>query len=242
MSRAHSAMFGIHRSAQSSFLTRSALLGIGLALASCGEPGHAPAVRRSTAWRAARAAGATDCRLLRHHRSSHDVGAPTRSAALVVRADARNGRTSGGLSDALSDIDRAIALDGKNARAWRLRGDLMREGRRRSQSCDVRSQQGDRARSARTRTPTSRVRRLTNQRRVRSRHRRLRPGDQAEAGFTPRPGPTAARPSICAATIRRRSPISARHCGSSRIARAATRNRGAAYNKLGQLGQGHRRR
>ncbi|GAH98365.1 unnamed protein product, partial [marine sediment metagenome] len=44
-----------------------------------------------------------------------------RVAALLVRADA-NARTSGGLTQALRDIDRAIALDGKNARAWRLRG------------------------------------------------------------------------------------------------------------------------
>lgn len=49
-----------------------------------------------------------------------------RVAALLVRADA-NARSSGGLTQALRDIDRAIALDGKNARAWRLRGDLLRE-------------------------------------------------------------------------------------------------------------------
>lgn len=47
-----------------------------------------------------------------------------RVAALLVQADA-NARTS--LTQALRDIDRAIALDGKNARAWRLRGDLLRE-------------------------------------------------------------------------------------------------------------------
>ena len=52
--------------------------------------------------------------------------ASDRVAALLVRADA-NARTSGGLTQALRDIDRAIALDGKNARAWRLRGDLLRE-------------------------------------------------------------------------------------------------------------------
>ncbi|PSO33859.1 tetratricopeptide repeat protein [Bradyrhizobium sp. MOS002] len=49
-----------------------------------------------------------------------------RAAALLVRADA-NARTSGGLTQALRDIDRAIALDGRNAKAWRLRGDLLRE-------------------------------------------------------------------------------------------------------------------
>lgn len=51
---------------------------------------------------------------------------PDRVAALLVRANA-NARTSGGLTQALRDIGRAIALDGKNARAWRLRGDLLRE-------------------------------------------------------------------------------------------------------------------
>ena len=45
-----------------------------------------------------------------------------RAAALVVRADAR-ARTSDGMSKALADLDRAIALDDKNAAAFRLRGD-----------------------------------------------------------------------------------------------------------------------
>ncbi|CCD95087.1 conserved exported hypothetical protein [Bradyrhizobium sp. ORS 375] len=48
------------------------------------------------------------------------------SIALVARADA-HARTTGGMTQALRDLDRAIALDGKNARAYRLRGDLMRE-------------------------------------------------------------------------------------------------------------------
>ena len=48
-----------------------------------------------------------------------------RSLALVARAEA-NARTSGGLSQALRDLDRAIALDAKNANAWRVRGDLLR--------------------------------------------------------------------------------------------------------------------
>ncbi|MHB0771429.1 tetratricopeptide repeat protein [Bradyrhizobium sp. 5.13L] len=52
--------------------------------------------------------------------------ASDRSAALVVRAEA-NARTLGGQSQALRDLDRAIALDGKNSKAWRLRGDLLRE-------------------------------------------------------------------------------------------------------------------
>ena len=52
--------------------------------------------------------------------------ASDRVAALLVRADA-NARISGGLTQALRDIDRAITLDGKNASAWRLRGNLLRE-------------------------------------------------------------------------------------------------------------------
>lgn len=51
--------------------------------------------------------------------------ASDRSAALVVRAEA-NARTLGGQPQALRDLDRAIALDGRNAKAWRLRGDLDR--------------------------------------------------------------------------------------------------------------------
>ncbi|MGJ5205937.1 tetratricopeptide repeat protein [Bradyrhizobium sp. HKCCYLR20261] len=47
------------------------------------------------------------------------------SMALVVRADIR-ARTPGGMTQALKDFDRAIALDGKNARAYRLRGDYLR--------------------------------------------------------------------------------------------------------------------
>ncbi|MCJ9735712.1 hypothetical protein MOV75_36815, partial [Bradyrhizobium sp. PRIMUS42] len=42
--------------------------------------------------------------------------ASDRASALLVRADA-NARSSGGLTQALRDIDRAIALDGKDARA-----------------------------------------------------------------------------------------------------------------------------
>lgn len=52
--------------------------------------------------------------------------ASDRSAALVVRAEA-NAQTLGGQSQALRDLDRAIALDGKNAKAWRVRGELLRE-------------------------------------------------------------------------------------------------------------------
>jgi tetratricopeptide (TPR) repeat protein len=49
-----------------------------------------------------------------------------RATALVAQADAR-AQTSSGMSQALADLDRAIALDGKNASAYRLRGDLTRE-------------------------------------------------------------------------------------------------------------------
>ncbi len=48
-----------------------------------------------------------------------------RSAALVVRGDAR--ARAGSLTEALADLDRAIALDGRNGAAWRVRGDLTRE-------------------------------------------------------------------------------------------------------------------
>ena len=49
-----------------------------------------------------------------------------RAAALVARAEGR-ARTSDGLTEALADLDRAIALDDKNAHAYRLRGDLTRQ-------------------------------------------------------------------------------------------------------------------
>ena len=54
------------------------------------------------------------------------VSAKEQSAALATRAEAY-AQTSSGLTAALKDLDRAIALDGRNARAYRLRGDLMRE-------------------------------------------------------------------------------------------------------------------
>src|SRR5581483_8615307 len=51
-----------------------------------------------------------------------------RVAALIVRADASS-RTTGGMNDALADLDRAIALDDKSASAYRLRGQLTRQAR-----------------------------------------------------------------------------------------------------------------
>jgi tetratricopeptide (TPR) repeat protein len=50
-----------------------------------------------------------------------------RAAALVAQAEA-HARTSGGLVQALAELDRAIALDDRNGDAFRLRGDLTREG------------------------------------------------------------------------------------------------------------------
>jgi tetratricopeptide (TPR) repeat protein len=49
-----------------------------------------------------------------------------RAAALVVQADA-HARTSGGMTQALAELDRAIALDDRNGDAYRVRGDLTRE-------------------------------------------------------------------------------------------------------------------
>jgi tetratricopeptide (TPR) repeat protein len=49
-----------------------------------------------------------------------------RSAALVVQADA-HAHISGGMTQALAEIDRAIELDPKSGDAYRLRGDLTRE-------------------------------------------------------------------------------------------------------------------
>ena len=57
-----------------------------------------------------------------------------RAAALLVRADA-NARTSGGLTQALRDIDRAIALDGKNCKGMAPARRPAARGRRRSQPC-----------------------------------------------------------------------------------------------------------
>jgi tetratricopeptide (TPR) repeat protein len=116
-------MCGRFHSAQLSSVARSALFGISLALSLTGAAGPA--------------AAGVDCVLGSKAQPSELVAACSniidqtsnpgedRSAALVVRADA-NARTSG-LNQALRDLDRAIALDAKNARAWRLRGDLLRE-------------------------------------------------------------------------------------------------------------------
>jgi len=49
-----------------------------------------------------------------------------RVAALLVRAEAR-AEIADSTNQALADLDRAIALDHNNARAYRLRGDLTRE-------------------------------------------------------------------------------------------------------------------
>jgi tetratricopeptide (TPR) repeat protein len=49
-----------------------------------------------------------------------------RAAALAVRANAR-ANNDGDITEALADLDHAIALDGNNGAAYRLRGDLIRE-------------------------------------------------------------------------------------------------------------------
>ena len=49
-----------------------------------------------------------------------------RAAALVVQADA-HAHISGGMTKALSEVDRAIELDPNSGDAWRMRGDLTRE-------------------------------------------------------------------------------------------------------------------
>jgi tetratricopeptide (TPR) repeat protein len=120
-------MCGQDRPAQLTVFARSSLLGVGLALGL--------AIVTSPA---AAGGAVIDCVLGSKGPIPQLIAACTtiidqtanaaadRAAALVVRADA-NGRASGGVSQALRDLDRAIALDGRNARAYRLRGDLLRE-------------------------------------------------------------------------------------------------------------------
>ena len=67
-------------------------------------------------------------------------------AALVVRAAAR-ANTCGGISQALANLDRAIALDDKNGSAFRLRGDMTRAAGGNLSGAEA--DQGDRARSQR---------------------------------------------------------------------------------------------
>src|SRR5260221_14606648 len=104
---------------------RAGLLGFGLALAAAG-----PASAGGRVVDCALGSKESPERLIAACSTIVDNTAASRaerSAALVVRADAQ-ARTSGGLTDALADLDRAIALDGKNGAAYRVRGDLTREG------------------------------------------------------------------------------------------------------------------
>src|SRR5690349_25133555 len=97
----------------SSPLLRAGLLGLSLALASWAGP--------------ASAGGTTiDCRIGSQASPDELIAAcgaildnnsasrADRVAALIVRADASS-RTTGGMNDALADLDRAIALDDKSA-------------------------------------------------------------------------------------------------------------------------------
>ncbi|MCP3370473.1 tetratricopeptide repeat protein [Bradyrhizobium cajani] len=117
-------MCGTSRPAQHSSVARSTLLGAtltaGLALAAGPAAAGVACVLDSKAPRSELIAA---CNVI-----IDQTGNPRRdrSAALVVRANA-NARTEGGLNQALKDLDRAIALDGKYAPAYRVRGDLLRE-------------------------------------------------------------------------------------------------------------------
>jgi tetratricopeptide (TPR) repeat protein len=102
---------------------RSLALGLGLALAASGS--------------AAAAGGTVDCvsgsqaspdELIAACSHVIDDSATSRAdrvAALLARSEA-HARTSDGVSQALTDLDRVIALDDRNGRAYRIRGDLTR--------------------------------------------------------------------------------------------------------------------
>jgi tetratricopeptide (TPR) repeat protein len=106
------------------FSLTASLLGLGLALAAAG-----PAAAESTSLDCAFGSKASPFDVITACNSvidNNDSSRPDRVAALLVRADAR-GKTEGGMTQALADVDRAIALDAKNATAFRLRGDLTRQ-------------------------------------------------------------------------------------------------------------------
>ena len=117
-------MCGMHPSAQTSLFTKTSLcallLGTAMSLALVPASAAAECVAGS---KAALAELIPACTAIIDQAANP---ASDRAAALLVRADA-HARTSGGLTHALRDTDRAIALDGRNAKAWRLRGDLLRE-------------------------------------------------------------------------------------------------------------------
>jgi tetratricopeptide (TPR) repeat protein len=120
-------MSGTSRSAQSLFpfrhALRAGLLGVGLALA-CAAPAAAEGTSLDCAFgsRASPFDVITACSTII---DNTDSSRTDRLNALLVRAEA-HGKTEGGTTKALADLDRAIALDGRNATAFRLRGDLTR--------------------------------------------------------------------------------------------------------------------
>jgi tetratricopeptide (TPR) repeat protein len=120
-------MSGISRPAQPSsslrFSLNAGLFGLGLALAAT-----VPAAAEGTSLDCVFGSRASPFDVITACNSvvdNNDTSRADRVAALLVRADAR-GKTEGGMTQALADVDRAIALDTKNATAFRLRGDLTR--------------------------------------------------------------------------------------------------------------------
>jgi tetratricopeptide (TPR) repeat protein len=107
-----------------SFSLRAGLLGLGLALAAAGPA--AAAGKPSNCVLGSKAQPTEVIAACTYIIDNDAASREARAAALVARADAR-ANTSGGMSQALADLDRAIALDSKNGTAFRLRGDMTRE-------------------------------------------------------------------------------------------------------------------
>jgi tetratricopeptide (TPR) repeat protein len=104
-------------------LLRAGLFGLGLALAAAG-----PASAGGRVIDCALGSKESPERLIAACSTIADNTAASkaeRSAALVVRGDAQ--ARTGSLTEALADLDRAIALDNRNGAAFRVRGDLTRE-------------------------------------------------------------------------------------------------------------------
>ena len=110
---------------RSSSALRASLLGLGLAmgLAAAGPAKAGDSVDCVYGSKAAPAELIAACGAII---ANNTASRTDRAAALVARAEGR-ARTSDGTTEALADLDRAIALDDKNARAYRLRGDLTRQ-------------------------------------------------------------------------------------------------------------------
>ena len=121
-------MSGLPKSTHlSSSSLRAALLGLSLAVACWAGPASAggSSVDCKSGIQAAPYDVIAACRAIIDDNAASRAD---RVAALIVRADA-NSRTTGGLNDALADLDRAIALDDRNAPAYKLRGRLTRQAR-----------------------------------------------------------------------------------------------------------------